>query len=309
MEKLALDSDIITLIKGKKIVIGLSGGADSVSLLYLLKDLAEIHAIHVNHMIRGNEAERDMIFCENLCKNLNVRFQSYFVDIPRLCSESGNSLETEARNRRIELFSNYCLKNNIQYVALGHHMNDQAETILFNISRGSHGACGMKKIQKMNNYTILRPLLSIKKSDILSFMKDNNYKWVEDCTNQENDVSRNIIRNIVIPSLNGAVKRDVVPTICRCGSIQQRTDRAISEAFSLLPILDPQGRLFCPFLRDKSEDFVISVISWYFDKNNVYYTESKLQEAYQVFNGEKNIINLKNNIKFKRKEKRCFLVY
>ena len=133
----------------EKILVGLSGGADSTSLLLVLKELSEkysftLYALHVNHMIRGEEADRDEEFARVLSKKLGVEFFCERVDVPSLSKESGTSLELCARNERYRAFEKICKKYGISHVATAHNACDNAETLVFNLVRGTglKGLCG-----------------------------------------------------------------------------------------------------------------------------------------------------------------------
>lgn len=193
------------LIKsGDSIIVALSGGADSVSLLHALLELKDemslkIYAAHVNHNIRGDEAFRDESFVRSICANWDVELFIKSVDIPKLSKERGESEELCARNIRYEFFSELSERLSAK-IATAHTLSDSEETMLYNISRGTslHGLCSIP--YKRGN--IIRPLLDVTREEVEEYIRNNNLFYVEDSTNSdENICKRNKIRKSVIPPL------------------------------------------------------------------------------------------------------------
>lgn len=204
-------------LKGKGIVVALSGGADSVGLLrvlHLLKSQlgCNIYALHLNHMIRGEEADRDEAFCATLCDALGVPFKAVKVDVPSISEATGKSLELCGRDCRYEALNNYCFENGIDYIATAHNANDRAETVLYNLVRGS-GAEGLRGIPKLRG-NIIRPILGMEKQRIFEFLGALGQDYVTDSTNFENDFTRNYIRNVILPACF-RINSDVVSAINR----------------------------------------------------------------------------------------------
>jgi tRNA(Ile)-lysidine synthase len=187
------------------VLIGFSGGADSVMLSLVLKRLAEniefpIAALHVNHMIRGNEALRDEEFSKSFCEGLGIPFTSVRVDVPAIAKAKKQGIEEAAREVRYSAFREYLNENaNYKVIATAHNATDNAETLLFNIFRGSGalGACGIAPLRD----NVVRPLIAIPKSEILAFLDENGISYVTDSTNSCNDYSRNYIRNEILPRI------------------------------------------------------------------------------------------------------------
>ena len=182
-------------------IIGFSGGADSSAILhYLSKKTKNLLAVHINHMIRGEEALRDEFFCKNVCKKYGVKFLSYRVDIPLLAEERKQGLEETARQERYKIF-NKLMSQNSEYkcIVTAHNANDNAETVIFNLSRGS-GAKGISGIKPVIN-NIVRPLIYCSKEEILEYCKKNSVAYVNDSTNTDIDYTRNYIRHQIVPML------------------------------------------------------------------------------------------------------------
>ena len=187
-----------------RVLIGLSGGADSVFLLYVLKNISgefgfEIGACHIEHGIRGSESVHDMEFSEKLCKDLGIPFYAKQFDVPAVSRDQKISVETAARNVRYSYFEEVSKKDGFNLIATAHHRDDKVETILMNIIRGCslRGYAGIE----YKNGSVIRPLLDISKSEILTFCQENNIEYCVDSTNEDTEYTRNRIRHILLPKL------------------------------------------------------------------------------------------------------------
>ena len=185
------------LSPGERVLVALSGGADSVSLLIALKELGySVFAVHVNHHLRGEESDRDEAFCKQLCERLGVDIYIEHVDVVGYCSETGKSTEESARILRYEALDRHA--NNCK-IATAHNLDDCFETTLFNLVRGC-GIGGLTGIPPVRD-NIVRPLIGTSRAEILEFLDSREQTFVTDSTNLEDDCSRNIIRLNVIPEL------------------------------------------------------------------------------------------------------------
>lgn len=191
---------------GDGVVVGLSGGPDSVFLLYALHMLQArmsftLRAVHVHHGIRGAEADRDAAFSEKLCAKLAVPFQAVHVAAPAYAAQHGLSLEEAARILRYEALevARQQLTTPAAWIAVAHHLDDQAETVLHNLVRGA-GLRGLAGMENRRNH-VIRPLLSIKREDILKWLEQNKIAYVTDSTNADPHYTRNRIRSTVLPEL------------------------------------------------------------------------------------------------------------
>lgn len=228
------------LASGEKVLVAISGGADSVCLLLLLKELEEklaisVEAIHVEHGIRGEESLRDEQFVRELCMSLAVPLNCVQVDVPRCVERTGMSVEEAARELRYEAFSDIARQKKAK-VALAHHMEDNAETILFQMLRGSSltGLCGMQPI-RLDEYGVayIRPLLSVHRKEIEDWLLQKGQGFCTDSTNAEVEYSRNYLRRIVLPELeqvNEQAVAHISGTAQRLNDIrdylEQETDKA-----------------------------------------------------------------------------------
>ena len=211
------------------ILLGLSGGADSVCLLLLLKELQEripftLEALHVEHGIRGEASRQDAAFSLEVCKRLSVPCKLVSVNVPSYCKKTGLGTEEAARILRYEAFGNRCMElkelGKRVKIALAHHMEDQSETVLFQLLRGC-GLAGLRGMEPcaldINGNSLIRPLLCVSKADILQELKGRGQEYCEDETNSSNDYSRNYIRNVVLPHLKN-VNPQAVAHICETAS-------------------------------------------------------------------------------------------
>ena len=182
-------------------VIGYSGGADSGALLHYLKDRCKnLLAVHINHMIRGEEAQRDEDFCRRTCEKYGVELLVVKIDVPTLAAQRKAGLEETARNERYRVFKEI-LSQRPQYkcIVTAHNANDNCETVVFNLCRGS-GTKGLSGINPKNG-EIYRPLILSTRSEIIEYCTVNNIEYVTDSTNSDTDYTRNYIRYRVLPSV------------------------------------------------------------------------------------------------------------
>lgn len=193
------------LNNGENIVVGLSGGADSCALTHILTRLSgkmdlHITAVHINHGIRGEEAERDERSAEEFCRRLNIEFIAYHCDIPSEAAKRGIGEEEAGRLVRYEKFYETAEKKNGAKTAIAHNMNDKAETLIMNLCRGA-GMKGLAGIKPVGG-SIIRPLIFCTRDEIEKYCDDNNIEYCTDSTNLQNEYTRNKIRNILLPWLS-----------------------------------------------------------------------------------------------------------
>ncbi|WP_100332947.1 tRNA lysidine(34) synthetase TilS [Bacillus alkalisoli] len=190
------------------IVVGVSGGPDSVCLLHLLLGLQEERKIkivvtHVDHMFRGKESEDDMEFVKKLCSKLNVLVETKQIDVSAYKQKNKVSAQVAARDCRYSFFKEVMLKHNATSLALGQHGDDQVETILMKISRGSSipGYAGILPKRAFELGYVIRPLLSVGKEEVYRYLQENGIEYRTDPSNEKTVYTRNKIRHGVIPAL------------------------------------------------------------------------------------------------------------
>ncbi len=207
---------------GDRLVVGLSGGADSVCLFLVLFELRKrlglddksLYGVHINHMLRGEEADRDEKFAKEFCRTLNMEFVSYRIDVKKISEDERISVEEAGRKARYECFSQALKKYGCNKIAVAHNKNDMAETILFNMARGS-GLKGIAGITPKRN-NIIRPLLDVTRAEIEKYLEKNGQSYITDSTNLGIDYDRNKIRHIILPELE-KVNSGALNHICQTG--------------------------------------------------------------------------------------------
>ena len=247
------------------VLVALSGGADSVCLLLLLNEIKRqcadeldfaLEAVHVEHGIRGAESREDARFASDLCERLHIPCHVHSVDVPQYAKSHGLGLEEAARILRYEAFEEEAEQkqdNSRQaVVAVAHHMEDNAETVLFQMLRGSgaKGLAGMHPVSVKNGVTYIRPLLSATRAQIEEYLKENGQAFVTDATNTDTAYSRNKLRHDVFPLLL---------------QINDRAIEHINESAGQLAVMndfyEEQLKEACDSMVSKKEDRVILEIS------------------------------------------------
>lgn len=230
------------LNKGDTVVLGLSGGPDSVCLFFVLLALKEelglkVHALHVNHCIRGEDADEDEAYVRSLCIDYEVPLKVERIDIPVLAAESGRSTEEEARIARYDAFERLADSmdsGSVVKIAVAHNADDNAETVLFHMARGTglDGMCGIAPVREK----IIRPLLAVSKAEILDFLNENQIPYCVDATNAEVDYDRNRIRHNIMPELTEINQRAVCHITDMTDRLREVADYISLEARGLLEI-------------------------------------------------------------------------
>lgn len=212
--------------KGDKVIVAISGGPDSTCLLYILNGFKEELGItligaHLNHCLRGKEADKDEEYAKMTCARLNIDFYSKKVDIHRISEEKNISCEMAGREIRYEFFQELMSKLNANKIALAHNANDQAETILMRIMRGT-GIEGMVGIKPVRDKIYVRPILQLSRSEIEKYCVQNNVSPRIDKSNLEKIYARNKIRLDLIPYIEENFNMDIINTLNRLSDILKK---------------------------------------------------------------------------------------
>lgn len=214
------------LKRGDRVLVGVSGGPDSMVLLQLLHSLAprwglELHAAHLHHGLRRGDADRDRELARRVCRELKVPFASRKVDVRDLAAKKGLSLEDAARRARYALFSRVARRKGIGILALGHTADDQAETFLMRLLRGAGGrglGC-MAPSRPGNGFTVVRPMLGVWKREVLSHARARGVPYRLDKSNRDLSFTRNRVRHRLIPYLERGYNPGIRETLRRCAEV------------------------------------------------------------------------------------------
>ena len=193
------------LTSGQRVLVACSGGVDSVALLLLVASLRtrlqiDVAAAHVDHMLRGKESAEDGAFVKNLCERLDIPFFSGQVPVPKMLAEQGGNVQDICRTGRYAFFSSIMQKNDYQILATAHHAEDQLETVLMQLSRGSQPV-GIQVNREMDSGAVIRPLLGVMKNELESYVREMDAKFREDPSNESDGYLRNRLRHKVAPIL------------------------------------------------------------------------------------------------------------
>ena len=224
-----------------RLVIGVSGGADSICLLFLMKKYlpeSHIRVVHINHMIRGSEADEDSEFVRNICEKEGILFKEIKKDVPQLAKETGCSEEEAGRKLRYESFEKEAegwekeksLPGGSVRIAVAHHVEDSAETFLFNLFRGT-GIRGLSGISDQRD-RIVRPLLNVTRTDIEDYLESIGQDFRTDRTNADTSISRNRIRNNILPEASEiclAASEHIASAGAKLRSITEYLDSVVDE--------------------------------------------------------------------------------
>jgi len=220
------------LFSGEKILVALSGGPDSVFLLHLLnkykkKFKIELGAVHINHLLRGTDSERDELFCKIICAELSIPFYLLRTDVKTFAKKSKTSLEVAGRKIRYEFFDKTAKANKYDKIVTAHNADDNAETVLLNLIKGT-GIKGIAGIPVRRN-NIVRPILSLTKKEILDYLDENKFEYRIDESNLSNDFERNFLRNEVIPLIRKNINPSFSNSVLNTSLNLQRLNAGFAE--------------------------------------------------------------------------------
>ncbi|RHV07619.1 tRNA lysidine(34) synthetase TilS [Firmicutes bacterium OM07-11] len=223
---------------GDKVIAGVSGGADSVCLFLMLLELRkkigfDLIAVHVHHGLRGEAADQDQRFVEALCEQHRIPLEIFRVNLESIAKKRKQSLEEAGRMVRREAFDSVCQKYGGNKIALAHHQNDNAETLLWNLSRGT-GLDGLGGIRPVNG-KFIRPLLCMNRKEIEEYLAKRKQSYCIDETNAGTDYTRNKLRHLVLPILeeqvNSAAVRHMNETMEQIWELQEYMQEQVEAAY------------------------------------------------------------------------------
>ncbi|MBE7031788.1 MAG: tRNA lysidine(34) synthetase TilS [Ruminococcaceae bacterium] len=204
---------------GDRVLAAVSGGADSVCMLHILSRLKqaigfEVFCAHLNHGLRGEAADNDEKFVAELCKQLGIKVFTRKTDVAGLAKAEKLTVEEAGRKARYDFFAELSQKHKLTKIATAHNQNDNAETVLMRIIRGT-GIDGLSGIPHTREDVVIRPVLDISRREIEEYCKKNNLEFCTDATNADNDYTRNKIRNRLIPYLEQEFNPEVCDALSR----------------------------------------------------------------------------------------------
>lgn len=267
-----MEEKILEIIKrynlienGDKIVVGVSGGPDSITLLNVLKNIKEKEIIkfnlvvcHINHMIR-EEAISDEKYVEEYCKKNNIEFFAKRIKVEEMAEKEKIGTEEAGRKARYEFFNEILNKTNANKIATAHTANDNAETVLMNIIRGS-GTLGLKGIEAKNG-KLIRPLIECKRSEIEKYCKDENLNPRIDKTNFENIYTRNKVRNMLIPYIENNFNPNIIEAINRLSDLSKQEnnflEKLTKEAYKKILVEQKKNEIILDLNSFNSQEIVI----------------------------------------------------
>ncbi|MBQ3145212.1 MAG: tRNA lysidine(34) synthetase TilS [Clostridia bacterium] len=242
---------------GDRLVIGVSGGPDSICLLHILNELKQelnfkIYVAHINHMIR-EEADLETEYVKEFCNKIEVDCFVKRIDVVKIATELKKGTEETGRQVRYEFFNEILEKTNSNKIATAHNNNDKAETIIMNILRGS-GTTGLKGIEPIRDNKFIRPLIDITREEIEEYCINNNLNPKIDKSNNENIYTRNKIRNVVIPYIKQEFNQNIIKTINRLSEViteeNEYLNKITQETFNEINV----GADLVPAQQNKNEN-------------------------------------------------------
>ena len=255
---------------------------DSMALLHLLKEqgFKDVVVCHLDHGLRGRESSGDARFVKRVAGNMDFNVELAKADVRKMMAASGESLETAARRARHDFFGECGKKHRCKVLLLAHHADDQAETVLWNLMRGSHGCRGMQVSREMKlggrEMEVIRPLLGLRKMELREWMESHGFKWREDASNAECDVVRNRLRNEVLPLLDGIAGRDVSAMLVRAAEADKGLREISAWAAEKADALDPQGRLHLKVFRSLPTALQTEVMAIFLKRHGIREIDSDL---------------------------------
>lgn len=299
----------------KKIMVGVSGGLDSVALLHLLHEAGfrKVVVCHVDHGLRGRESTADAKFVRDLGHRLGYDVMVEKTDLRAVMKKTGDSLETAGRAVRHAFFASCGKEQRCRTVLLAHHADDQAETVLWNLLRGSLGFRGMNQVTAMKmggrDMTVVRPLLGVRKSELREWMQARKFKWREDASNAVNDVVRNRLRNEAIPLLNEIARRDVTLSLVRAAETDDSWRDLLDWSQGQVRVLDPQGRIHLGVLRGLPAVLRKAVMADYLREKGIVKCDSEVLERCDALLDLERaaVVNLPGGSRLRRRQGRIFV--
>lgn len=267
------------------ILVGVSGGADSVALLLILKSLGyQVQALHCNFHLRQEESDRDERFVSELCRKNNITLLIKHFNTKEYAARNNVSIEMAARDLRYNWFYDVLTDNNAQSIAVAHHRNDQAETLLLNLIRGTgiRGLAGMYPIRNQ----IARPLLCVTRDEILAYLNEIKQDFVTDSTNLEREATRNKVRLDILPQM-AEINPSIVNTLSETCSILMSSlpfyEKKVEEELNRIKHNDTEVSI--PQLQE-CENTDVLIYEWLKDKGFTTSQHREIAESLESTSGK-----------------------
>ena len=252
---------------GDKILVGVSGGPDSVCLLHILdrcrKEMAlSLHIVHINHGIRKRESKREEKFVTLLAGRMGLPITVKSINVPSYARKKKLTVEEAARDMRYRLFESLATKLNAKKIALGHTASDQVETVLMHFLRGSgpQGLSGISPVRKLGATSIIRPLIEISREEISNYLKENNLTFCLDSSNKRTEYFRNKIRLKLLPLLRENYNKNIDDALLRLSEILKEEnaywERVVERVFSKVVSLE-SGKILVDFRKFLSYNVIV----------------------------------------------------
>lgn len=307
------------LSPAKPALIGVSGGRDSAALLHCLvsRGWERLVVCHLNHGLRGGESDADASFVRKLARELSLKCEIEKQDAAAVAKRKKISIELAGRELRTDFFRRMAAKHGCAFVFLAHHADDQAETVIGNLFRGSglHGAAGMEAVSEggSRGVQLLRPLIKTRRREIDDYIAERRLPFREDSSNLLPVHRRNRIRHEVIPLLNDVFGRDIVPVINRFAELARRDDESLREISSSLEQMfdwiQSDGSLrISPAFQALGPALQSRLLIWMLDSHGVPATHVLIESALSMFSpGGPAKVNLPGGGHLRRKAKRLWI--
>ncbi|WP_300356577.1 tRNA lysidine(34) synthetase TilS [Fusobacterium sp.] len=297
--------------KNDRVVIGVSGGPDSIFLLEVLLNIKDefnlsIFPVHINHLYRGKEAERDENFVREIGKKYNLEVFVKRKSMEKLAKEEKITLEEAGREIRYSFFDEVMEKTKSNKIALAHNLDDQIETFLFRLIRGT-SLEGLEGINDTRDNKYVRPINEIYKKDIMNYLDENNIPYMTDSTNLENDYTRNSIRLDLIPFIEERYNP----------RFKEKIKNMLEEVRKVNELLEPDYSKYISdnilkadeLNKEKSDYIKGKIINYYLTKNNIETTRRKIENIIKIlFSGGSKKIKLEKDCTLIKEYDKIFLV-
>jgi tRNA(Ile)-lysidine synthase len=261
----------------RPLLAAVSGGADSMALLYALKAFAPpgfpLSAVHVNHGIRGRSADRDAAFVRARCAELGVPLVEGRLDVPAVARQKGLAIEMAARRERYAFFRDALQSAGGSAVVTAHTADDQAETVLLKLIRGAgpRGLSGMAPSSNVLGVPVLRPLLAVRRPAVEAYLREQGRTWRTDPTNADTRLLRNRVRHKLLPLLERDYNPGIREALCRTAAVLREEEKwllPLAEQ-ALAEAIDPEGRLIAARLAGRNPALVRRVMRMWLVRGGV----------------------------------------